>query len=120
MHRVSFSETNFAKRFLKVTTFFDVITVTGFAALVLGFFQFTDRETRTLIHFVLVGIVLAVANQVGNAGAPIWALILIAAGGGARSLHVRVLPADGPADPHGPMLIVEVKSGRAVSSRPSR
>ena len=66
-----------------------MIAVTSFAALVLGFFQFTDRETRTLIHFVLVGIVFAVANQVGNGGAPIWALILIAAGGGYAVLVAR-------------------------------
>jgi hypothetical protein len=65
-----------------LTTFFDVITVTCFIALVLGFFQFTDRETRTLCHFVFVGIVFAVANYLGNAGAPIWALVLVAAGSG--------------------------------------
>jgi len=72
-----------------MTTFFDVITVTCFAALVLGFFQFTDRETRTLQHFLAVGLVFAVANQVGNGGAPIWALVLIAAGIGYALLVAR-------------------------------
>jgi hypothetical protein len=64
-----------------MTTFFDVVTVTCFAALVIAFFQFTDRETRTLVHFVLAGIVFAVANQVGNAGSAILAIVLILAGG---------------------------------------
>ena len=63
-----------------MTTFFDVVTVTCFAALVIAFFQFTDRETRTLVHFILAGIVFAVANQVGNAGSTILAIVLILVG----------------------------------------
>jgi hypothetical protein len=63
-----------------MATFFDVITVTCFAGLVIAFFKFTDRETRTLVHFVLAGIVFAVANQIGNAGSFIFAIVLIAAG----------------------------------------
>jgi hypothetical protein len=63
-----------------MTTFFDVVTVTCFVALVIAFFQFTDRETRTLVHFILAGVVFAVANQVGNGGSMILAMILIFAG----------------------------------------
>jgi len=63
-----------------MTTFFDIVTVTCFAGLVIAFFQFTDRETRTLVHFILAGVVFAVANQVGNGGSMILALILILAG----------------------------------------
>jgi hypothetical protein len=72
-----------------MTTFFDVVTVTCFVGLVLAFFQFTDREIRTLLHFLLAGIVFAVANQVGNAGVTILALILILAGAGYAFLVVR-------------------------------
>jgi len=72
-----------------MTTFFDVITVTCFAALVIAFFKFTDRETRTLVHFILAGVVFAVANQVGNAGSAILALVLIAAGIAYAVLIVR-------------------------------
>jgi hypothetical protein len=61
-------------------TFFDVVTVTCFVGLVIAFFQFTDRDTRTLVHFVLAGVVFAVANQVGNKGSMILALVLIFAG----------------------------------------
>jgi hypothetical protein len=63
-----------------MATFFDVITVTCFAGLAIAFFQFTDRDTRTLVHFVLAGIVFGVANQVGNRGLIALALILILAG----------------------------------------
>jgi hypothetical protein len=63
-----------------MTTLFDVVTVTCFAALVLAFFQFTDRQARTLLHFVVAGVVFAVANQLGNAGSALLALTLILAG----------------------------------------
>lgn len=63
-----------------MTTVFDVVTVTCFAGLVVAFFQFTDRETRTLVHFILAGVVFAVANQVGNKGSMILAIVLILAG----------------------------------------
>jgi hypothetical protein len=72
-----------------MTTFFDVVTMTCFVALVIGFFQFTDRNTRTLIHFLLAGIVFAVANQVGNHGGTWLAAILILAGIGYAALVVR-------------------------------
>ncbi|WP_366946522.1 XrtV sorting system accessory protein [uncultured Bradyrhizobium sp.] len=63
-----------------MATFFDVVTVTCFVGLVIAFFQFTEREIRTLVHFILIGVVFAVANQVGNAGSAVLALVLIAAG----------------------------------------
>jgi hypothetical protein len=72
-----------------MATFFDVITVTCFAGLVLAFFQFTAQGTGTLIRFLLVGIVFAVANQLGNAGGVAFALVLIAAGTGYAVLIVR-------------------------------
>jgi hypothetical protein len=63
-----------------MSTFFDVVTVTCFVGLVIAFFRFTDRETKTLVHFILAGVVFAVANQVGNAGSALLASILILAG----------------------------------------
>jgi len=63
-----------------MVTFFDVVTVTCFAGLVIAFFQFTNRETRTLVQFILAGVLFAIANQVGNGGSMILALILILAG----------------------------------------
>jgi hypothetical protein len=72
-----------------MTTFFDVVTVTCFVGLVVAFFQFTDRETRTLAHFILAGVVFAVANQIGNAGSPILALVMILAGAIYAALVVR-------------------------------
>ena len=72
-----------------MTTFFDVVTVTCFVATAVGFFQFTNRDPRTLIHLVLAGIVFAVANQVGNSGSTILAFIMIVAGAGYAVLVVR-------------------------------
>ena len=65
-----------------MSSFFDVVTVTCFVGLMIAFFKFTDRRTRTLVEFILVGVVFAVANQVGNAGSTVLALILIVAGAG--------------------------------------
>ena len=72
-----------------MTGFFDIVTVTCFVALVIGFFQFTDREPRVLVHFVLVGIVFAVANQVGNHGSQVLALVMILAGAAYATLAGR-------------------------------
>ena len=72
-----------------MTTFFDVLTVTCFVALAVGFFKFTDRNSQTLVHFLLAGLVLAVANQVGNSGGTILALVLILASAGYAVLTVR-------------------------------
>ncbi|MBR0993741.1 hypothetical protein JQ580_23740 [Bradyrhizobium japonicum] len=63
-----------------MATLFDVVTVTSFVGLVIAFFQFSDREIRTLVYFMVSGIVFAVANQVGNAGYYILAGVLILAG----------------------------------------
>lgn len=63
-----------------MSTWFDIVTVVCFLALVAAFFLLTGRETQTLMRFGLSGIVLAVANQVGNAGSSLFAALLIVAG----------------------------------------
>jgi hypothetical protein len=63
-----------------MVTLFDVVSVASFIGLVLVFFWWTERDTRTLLHFVISGTVLAVANQVGNAGQTLFAFLLIIAG----------------------------------------
>jgi hypothetical protein len=70
-------------------TLFDVLTVVCFIGLVAAFFRFTDRGTRTLLQFLLSGIVFAIANQVGNAGSVLLAGVLVAAGIGYALLNVR-------------------------------
>lgn len=72
-----------------MTTVFDVVTVTCFVGLVIAFFQFSDRELRTLLYFSLSGIVFAVANQVGNAGSIYLATGLILAGIAFAALILR-------------------------------
>ena len=63
-----------------MVTLFDIVSVAGFLGLVVGFFLWTERDTRTLLHFVISATVLAVANQVGNAGQTLFAFVLIVAG----------------------------------------
>lgn len=72
-----------------MSTFFDILTVACFIALVIAFFQFTDRERSTLLHFLLAGVVFAVANQVGNDGHFWLASILVLAGAGYAVLGAR-------------------------------
>ena len=72
-----------------MTTIFDVVTVTCFIALAIAFFQFTDRDPKQLLHFVLAGILFAVANQLGNSGQSALAVVLIAAGAGYAVFRVR-------------------------------
>jgi len=70
-------------------TFFDFLTIACFMGLVLAFFQLTSREPRMLLHFLLCGVIFAVANQVGNAGSTVFALCLIAASIGYAVLVIR-------------------------------
>jgi hypothetical protein len=63
-----------------MVTLFDLVTVASFLGLILAFFCWTQRDLRTLLHFAVSGIVLAVANQTGNAGYFAFAAILIIAG----------------------------------------
>jgi hypothetical protein len=73
----------------KMETLFDVVTVTCFVGLVIAFFRFTNRNRRTLIEFVAVGLALAVANQVGNAGQTVLAVALILGSLGFVALAAR-------------------------------
>lgn len=48
-----------------------------------------DREPRTLLRFALSAVAFAGANQLGNNGWPLPALLLIAAGAAYAFLTVR-------------------------------
>jgi len=71
-----------------MATVFDVVTVTCFVALVMAYFLFTSREPKTLLHLIVSGAVFAIANQVGNAGWALLAVVLIAAGAAYATLVV--------------------------------
>ena len=70
-------------------TAFDFLTIVCFAGLVIAYFQLTKRDTRTLMHLMISAAAFAIANQVGNAGLPMFALILIVAGAGYAALVVK-------------------------------
>jgi hypothetical protein len=63
-----------------MATVFDVVTVTCFVGLVIAFYQFSDREVRTLAYFMPPAIVFALANQLGNAGHIYFGSALVVAG----------------------------------------
>jgi hypothetical protein len=61
-------------------TLYDFVTVTCFICVVLTYFIFTEGGTKILAHFMLPAAAFAIANQVGNAGMNVLAVVLIAAG----------------------------------------
>jgi hypothetical protein len=70
-------------------TAFDILTVACFAGLVIAYFQFTKRDARTLMHLMVSAAAFAIANQMGDAGLLIFALILIVAGAGYAALVIK-------------------------------
>jgi|GraSoiStandDraft_30_1057271.scaffolds.fasta_scaffold1268899_1 hypothetical protein len=68
--------------------FFDALTVACFIGLVGVFFRFTERDGPALLRCVLSGIVLAIANQLGNADYVVLGLALVAAAVGYPWLFV--------------------------------
>jgi hypothetical protein len=60
-------------------TVFDIATVGCFLIMALAYFKFASRDLRTLMHLMIPGAALAVANQVGNAGYLLLGGILILA-----------------------------------------
>jgi len=72
-----------------MTTFFDALTVACFIGLVIAFFQFTERDTPTLLRYLLSGIALAIANQLGNKGYVVLGIILLIAAMGFGWLSFR-------------------------------
>ena len=77
-----------------MVTLFDFATVACFFGLVGAFFLLTARRQRTLLHLLPSGIAFAVANQLGNAGYGLSAVILIIAGIGYAVIIVRAEKAD--------------------------
>jgi predicted branched-subunit amino acid permease len=68
---------------------FDLLTVACFIGVVIAFFRWTEREPRTLVHLLLCGVVFAVANQLGNDGSTLFALVLVVAGVGYSVLVIK-------------------------------
>ena len=62
-----------------MTTVFDVITVTCFVAVALAFFIFTDRNPTILARLIVSVVLLAIANQAGNADLMLAGAALIVA-----------------------------------------
>jgi hypothetical protein len=63
-----------------MVTVWDALTVTCFACVVFTYFMFTEGGMKILAHFMLPAAAFAIANQLGNAGMHVLAIILIGAG----------------------------------------
>ena len=74
---------------LIMSTGFDFLTVACFIGLVIAFLQLSDRNTRTLMQLVIPAAAFAIANQMGNAGLTVFALVLVAAGAGYAALVLK-------------------------------
>jgi hypothetical protein len=70
-------------------TVYDFVTVICFICIVLTYFMFTEGGMKVLAHFMLPAAAFAIANQVGNAGMNVLAVILIVAGIGYTFIIVR-------------------------------
>ncbi len=70
-------------------TVYDVVTVVCFICVALTYFLFTEGGVKILAHFMLPAASFAIANQVGNAGMNVLAVILIGAGIGYTYLILR-------------------------------
>jgi hypothetical protein len=60
-----------------------------FVCIVLTYFMFTEGGMKMLAHFMLPAAAFAIANQLGNAGMNLLAVVLIAAGIGYTFIIVR-------------------------------
>ena len=72
-----------------MVTMFDFVTVASFLAMAGAFFLLTAREPRTLLHLLVVGVAFAIANQVGNAGYTVLAVVLIIVGIAYAAMIIR-------------------------------
>ena len=75
-----------------MVTIFDFLTTACFAMTAVGFFRFTDRAIKTLMHLMPPSVAFAVGNQLGNVGYSLFALLLIVAGMGYAGLVLRQHP----------------------------
>ena len=72
-----------------MVTLYDIVTVTCFACIVLTYFMLTEGGPKVLAHFMLPAAAFAIANQLGNRGMDMPAIILIVAGIGYTYIIVR-------------------------------
>jgi hypothetical protein len=70
-------------------TVYDAVTLICFICVVLTYFIFTEGGIKILAHFIWPAAAFAIANQAGNAGMNVLAVILIGAGVGYTYLIVR-------------------------------
>jgi len=72
-----------------MTSVYDFVTVACFLGVVGAFVFLTDRDPKMLVHLMIPAIAFAIANQLGNAGSSVLAVLLIIAGVGYTVIIIR-------------------------------
>ena len=72
-----------------MASIYDFVTVACFLGVVGAFVFLTERDPKTLAHLMVPAVAFAVANQLGNAGSGVLAILLIGAGVGYTILVIR-------------------------------
>ncbi len=70
-------------------TIYDVVTVLCFIAMAIGYFGWGRGDQRLLMHLMLPGLAFAIANQLGNRGYDLLAIVVILAGVGYAALMFK-------------------------------
>lgn len=70
-----------------MSTIFDVLTVGAFIAMAGAYFVLANGDQKIMLRLLIPGVMLAVANQVGNHGYTFFAVLLLVAGG-AYAVHL--------------------------------
>ena len=70
-------------------TLFDIVTVGCFVAMAAAYFTICGADQRLLPHFLIAGLAFAIANQLGNRGQELFAIVVILAGAGYAAYVAR-------------------------------
>jgi hypothetical protein len=68
---------------------FDFLTVGAFVCVVVAYLKWGEGDRNLLLKLLLSALTFAIANQLGNAGSIVLAVVLLAAGAGYAVLAFR-------------------------------
>ncbi|MBN9064095.1 MAG: hypothetical protein BGP06_12865 [Rhizobiales bacterium 65-9] len=72
-----------------MSTIFDFVTVAAFLALVAAYMAWGRGDQKLLMHLMVSAVAFAIANQLGNRGLDLFAVLVIAAGAGYAVMMFR-------------------------------
>lgn len=72
-----------------MSTIFDFATVAAFLALVAAYLAWGKGDQKLLMHLFVSAVAFAIANQLGNRGMELFAVLVLAAGAGYAVMMFR-------------------------------